>query len=322
MRVGVHVPVFGPLANADNILAVARRAEALGFDSVWSSDHVIMPARVESRYPYSATGQFLVPPDSTWFDPLIALAAVASVTARVRLGTSVVIVPYRNPIVLAKMVSSLDCLCHGRLILGCGAGWLKEEFDALGVPHRERGGRMDEALDIMRILWRDGAGTFNGRFYRFTDMHLNPKPVQRPGPPCWIGGSSDAALRRVLRRGDGWHPTRVTPEGFRARLAVLRDMAAREGRDLGLQGPRDLHGLQAGRGHGHPDRLPDRQARRPVSGPGRDGPRYFAPGPGMRAAASLSQMTNAGCASRLVKLIGTSTFTGIWSLDIGHSLRG
>jgi probable F420-dependent oxidoreductase len=227
------VPVFGPLANADNILAVARRAEALGFDSVWSSDHVVMPARVESRYPYSATGQFLVPPDSTWFDPLIALAAVASVTARVRLGTSVVIVPYRNPIVLAKMVSSLDCLCHGRLILGCGAGWLKEEFDALGVPHRERGGRMDEALDIMRILWRDGAGTFNGRFYRFTDMHLNPKPVQKPGPPCWIGGSSDAALRRVLRRGDGWHPTRVTPEDFRARLAVLRDMAAREGRDLG-----------------------------------------------------------------------------------------
>lgn len=128
MRVGVHVPVFGPLANADNILAVARRAEALGFDSVWSSDHVVMPARVESRYPYSATGQFLVPPDSTWFDPLIALAAVASVTARVRLGTSVVIVPYRNPIVLAKMVSSLDCLCHGRLILGCGAGWLKEEL--------------------------------------------------------------------------------------------------------------------------------------------------------------------------------------------------
>jgi probable F420-dependent oxidoreductase len=247
MRVGVHVPVFGPLANADNILAVARRAEALGFDSVWSSDHVVMPARVESRYPYSATGQFLVPPDSTWFDPLIALAAVASVTARVRLGTSVVIVPYRNPIVLAKMVSSLDCLCHGRLILGCGAGWLKEEFDALGVPHRERGGRMDEALDIMRILWRDGAGTFNGRFYRFTDMHL--------------------------------------------------------------PGPRDLHGLQAGRGHGHRDRLPDRQARRPVPGPGRDGPRYFAPGPGMRAAASLSQMM-------------TSTFIGIWSLDIGHSLRG
>lgn len=233
MRVGIHVPVFGPLANADNIIAVARRVEALGFDSVWSSDHVVMPARVESRYPYSATGQFLVPPDSTWFDPLIALAAVASVTARVRLGTSVVIVPYRNPIVLAKMVSSLDCVCHGRLILGCGAGWLKEEFDALGVPHRERGGRMDEALDIMRILWRDGAGTFNGRFYRFTDMHLNPKPVQKPGPPCWIGGSSDAALRRVLRRGDGWHPTRVTPEDFRARLAVLRDMAAREGRDLG-----------------------------------------------------------------------------------------
>lgn len=189
--------------------------------------------RGSNRGPYSATGQFLVPPDSTWFDPLIALAAVASVTARVRLGTSVVIVPYRNPIVLAKMVSSLDCLCHGRLILGCGAGRLKEEFDALGVPHRERGGRMDEALDIMRILWRDGAGTFNGRFYRFTDMHLNPKPVQNPGPPCWIGGSSDAALQRVLRRGDGWHPTRVTPEDFRARLAVLRDMAAREGRDLG-----------------------------------------------------------------------------------------
>ena len=233
MRVGIHVPVFGPLANADNIIAVARRVEALGFDSVWSSDHVVMPARVESRYPYSATGQFLVPPDSTWFDPLIALAAVASVTARVRLGTSVVIVPYRNPIVLAKMVSSLDCVCHGRLILGCGAGWLKEEFDALGVPHRERGGRMDEALDIMRILWRDGAGTFNGRFYRFSDMHLNPKPVQKPGPPCWIGGSSDAALRRVLRRGDGWHPTRVTPEDFRIRLAVLREMAAREGRDLG-----------------------------------------------------------------------------------------
>jgi probable F420-dependent oxidoreductase len=233
MRIGVHVPIFGPLANADNILAVARRAEALGFDSVWSSDHVVMPARVESRYPYSPTGQFLVPTDATWFDPLIPLAAIASVTTRVRLGTSCVIVPYRNPLVLAKMVSSLDCLCHGRLIFGCGAGWMKEEFDALGVPFKERGARTDESLDIMRLLWREGTGSFQGRFYQFADMHLNPKPIQRPGPPVWIGGSSDAALRRVLRRGDGWHPSRITPEDFRARLAVLREMAAREEKDLG-----------------------------------------------------------------------------------------
>jgi probable F420-dependent oxidoreductase len=233
MRIGIHVPVFGPLANAENILGVAKRAEALGFDSLWSSDHVVMPARVASRYPYSPTGEFLVPTDATWFDPFMPLAAIASVTTRVRLGTSVVIVPYRNPLVLAKMVASLDRLCHGRLILGCGAGWMKEEFDALGVPFQERGARMDESLDIMRILWREGAGTFQGRFYRFADMHLTPKPVQTPHPPIWIAGSSDAALRRTLRRGDGWHPTRVGPEDFRARVATLRDMAAREGKELG-----------------------------------------------------------------------------------------
>ncbi|MBI4636981.1 MAG: LLM class flavin-dependent oxidoreductase [Candidatus Rokubacteria bacterium] len=194
-------------------LDLVRRVEALGFESVWTGDHVSF------HHPL--------------YESLTLLAAYASITSRIRLGSAVYLLALRPPAVAAKITSTLDVLSGGRLIFGVGVGGENpKEFEVCGVPHRERGARVSEAIDVVRTLWRDTPATFKGRFSHFEGVSIDPKPIQRPGPPIWIGGRSDAALRRAGRQGDGWVSYVVQPERYARSLEKIREEAAAVGRSL------------------------------------------------------------------------------------------
>jgi len=220
MKFGFHLPHFGPQADRDEIVAVAQKAEALGFDSIWVLDHLIMPE--------AHVGVFT----ANVYEPFTVLSFVAGCTEKIRLGTSVIIVPYRNPIEVAKIISTLDALSNGRVIFGAGVGWMEEEFDMLGVPFRERGARTDEYLQLMKELWTSESPNFQGRFYQVSNAKFEPKPVQKPHPPIWIGGASQPAIRRAVALGDGWHPVGLSPEQLQAGLDELRRAAEEAGRDV------------------------------------------------------------------------------------------
>ena len=216
MKFGVCLPTFryGAEPTIDHLERVVEAAESSGFDSVWAGDHVLVPSEAK-RMRFFA-------------DPLITLAFVAGKSRTLQLGTSVVIAPLRNPLVLAKQAATLDFVSRGRLILGLGAGWLKREFEYLGVPFNERGRRLDETLRVLRAAWSGVPVTFTGRYYTFEDAVLEPQPVQPGGPPLWIGGSSDRALRRAATLGDGWHSDdmqAVEVGKVRDRLAALSTLA-------------------------------------------------------------------------------------------------
>lgn len=232
MKVGISLPCAGAIVSADAIYESARLAEQLGLDSLWSNDRLFGPVDLASAYPYTPDGKMLRDPYQARLDPLLTLGVVAGMTERIALGTGVINVPYRDPIVTAKMVATLDVLSRGRVILGAGLGWMKEEFDALNVPFAQRAARTEEYLDVMKTLWRDGIAEYAGQFCRFGRVHFEPKPAQRPHPPIWIGGYSDAAIHRALRIGDGWHPSRLTPEAFAERMQRFRTLAAEMQRDL------------------------------------------------------------------------------------------
>jgi len=214
LPVGVTVPNYGPLAGAGNLAHLARRAESLGFDSVWVADHLVMPSQVGSIYPFDRRDR----PEPArvdglveFYEPLITLAYLAAATSRIRLGVSVYIVPYRNPVVTAKLVATLDALSGGRVIFGAGVGWLREEFDALGADPRRRGRVTDEYLEVCRRLWRDDVASYSGEHYDLPPVRSGPKPLQRPWPPIWIGGNSNAALERAVALGDGLHLIDLSP---------------------------------------------------------------------------------------------------------------
>lgn len=230
MEIGVHLPHVGPQATRDTLREFARRMEELGYDSLWVSDHVVIPREYESRYPYNPSGRL------SWIDlpllePLSTLLFVAGVTERPRLGTTVLVLPMRNPVLHAKILATLDVLSGGRLIFGAGVGWLKEEFDALDMPFDHRGARMDEFLAVIMRLWTEDHPTFEGHYYRLADVGFAPKPVQQPHPPIWIGGNTDPALRRAARIGDAWHAAGATPEQVEAALPKLREYTRAAGRD-------------------------------------------------------------------------------------------
>lgn len=230
MKFGIHLPNFSILDGREPTLTVARQAEQSGFDSLWVSDHVVLPSQIESRYPYSRTGAFPMGGETNFVDPLIALAVAAGCTERVELGITVLIVPQRNPILTAKMLSSLDMLSNGRVIVAAGVGWLREEFEALGLPYFEQRGRvMDEWIRIFRLCWEEDLPSFVGEHYRFAPLYFRPKPVHRI--PIWIGGRSAAAYRRAALVGDGWHPARATLSEVRDGIARVRREAERGGRD-------------------------------------------------------------------------------------------
>ena len=217
MQLGIHLPHAGEQATPALIRRHAIRAEALGFDDVWVSEHIIVPRKEFPRSPL-------------FYDPVVTLSYVAAVTERVRLGTTVLVLPMRHPLPLAKELATLHNLSGGRLILGAGVGWLEPEFAALGVPFNERGRRMDEGIAMMRAVWTQDPVTFEAKYIpaKIVEMTMTPRPVSPI--PLWIGGSSDAALRRTIRIADGWHGSRETPE--QAAPIVQRLRAERPGADF------------------------------------------------------------------------------------------
>jgi probable F420-dependent oxidoreductase len=259
MRIGVSLPNVGIGHTKEGILEVAAGAERLGFDSVWAAHHVLMPYERASRYPYEHSGtEVAMTPGMQWLDPLVTLSMIAGTTERVRLGTSVFVLPYRDPVTLASEVAALDVLSEGRVILGVGVGWMREEFEAIGVPSRERGARTDEHLRVLKALWTEDPASFDGEFTRFDGIVLATKPHDQGGPPVWIGGNTEPALRRALRFGDGWHGFEVFPD----ELPELRERLGRLGEEVGRD-PAELE-LSVARGLVPPGReqesfIPDRQ---------------------------------------------------------------
>ena len=230
LALGCHLPMFGPVATRETLLAFARRMEALGFDSLWASDHVAIPHRIASRYPYNETGRFPLPADASFLEPLTALALVAGVTERVKLGTTVLVLPHRHPVLAAKALATLDHLAGGRVVLGVGVGWMREEIELLGAPFEQRGAWSDEAIRAMRACWQHPrAASFRGRFFSFDEIGVMPGPPNGT-IPIWIGGHAPRALRRVVELGDGWHAAFPTLAGLENGIALLREECARQGR--------------------------------------------------------------------------------------------
>ena len=228
MEFGVHLPHVGPFATPEAIVAVAQKAEELGYHSLWVSDHIITPRNLDaSSYP---GGRYPVQPEWPFLEPVSTLMFAAAVTRRVRLGTSVLVITQRQPVVLAKQLATLDVLSEGRLIFGAGAGWMKEEFEALNGPIVDHGPRMAEYLEVIRRCWTEDDPSFDGHYYKLGDVGFYPKPVQKPHPPIWIGGAADGALRRVARYGDAWHamgPPQFLADGY----AKVKRYAEEYGRD-------------------------------------------------------------------------------------------
>ena len=237
MRFGFYLPTRGRTAEPHAIEAMVAHGEALGFSSVVVADHLVFPVPIHSRYPYTVSGAF--PGQGDALDQLSLMAFVAGKSRRLRLISSVMILPHRNPVVTAKMLATIDVLSGGRVTVGVGVGWLREEFQALGAPDFDRRGAVsDEYLRIFKTLWTQDPASFRGEFYSFEALRCLPQPTQKPHPPIWVGGHSKVALRRVARLGDGWHPVGATPAvplrppEMRASLDELRRLADAERRDF------------------------------------------------------------------------------------------
>ncbi len=243
MEFGFYLPNSGEGAQPDALASIARLGDRLGFHCMVAPDHILMPREVSSVYPYSVTGSILAGGNSgagEWPEQITTLAFLAGVTERIRLVTSVMIVPYRNPLLCAKMLATLDMLSKGRLIVGAGVGWMEEEFELLDAPpFAERGAVTDEYLQAFIELWTADNPSFDGKYVQFSDIIFQPKPAQTPHPPIWIGGQSRAALRRAARLGNAWHPVGaipaapLEPEELAENLAYLHRHAERAGRDPG-----------------------------------------------------------------------------------------
>lgn len=239
MKFGFGLPTRGPAATPEAILALAERADVLGLDYVYASDHLVVPRDITSRYPYSESGEFAGAATGNYLELLTVLAFVAARTSRIRLLTSVLVLPHRSPVLTAKMLATIDYLSGGRLTVGCGVGWMREEFEAIGAPpFEERGAVGDEYIQAFRELWSREDPAFHGTYSAFSNVTFSPKPVQRPGPPLWVGGESPPALRRAGRLGDGWYPIGNNPnyplltvDQYRAAVARVRRYAQEAGRD-------------------------------------------------------------------------------------------
>ena len=239
MEFGLGIPTRGPLATPDDIVTVARRGEEMGFDALSVSDHIVIPSNIASRYPYTETGEFPGGPTGECLEQLALVSFLAGQTSRVRLLTSVMVLPHRGPVFAAKALASLDVLSKGRLEVGCGVGWMKEEFEAIGAPpHAQRGAVGDEYIRAFKELWTSDDPSFEGEYCSFSDISFMPKPVQKPHPPIWIGGESPPALRRAARLGDTWFPignnpryTVGTPDQLSEYVGRLHRHARDAGRD-------------------------------------------------------------------------------------------
>jgi probable F420-dependent oxidoreductase len=232
MRLGLHALGIGAGADRAVIDAVASTAEECGFATLWAGEHVVMVDHPASRYPYSDDGVIAVPAQADWLDPMIALSFAAAASAQIGIATGVLLLPEHNPVVVAKQAASLDRLSGGRLTLGVGVGWSREEFAALSVPFAHRGARTAEYVAAMRTLWLEDVASFGGDFVRFGSIRVNPKPVRDRRIPIVLGGNSDSALRRVATWGDGWYGFNIDGVGaVRDRVAKLERLCADSGRD-------------------------------------------------------------------------------------------
>jgi probable F420-dependent oxidoreductase len=233
VRVGLAVSQYGPFARRDAVIDVARGAEALGFDSLWTGDRILDPVNPRERYPGAADGR--MPPEfGTFLDPLTVLTLAAAVTERVRLGTSTLNAPWYAPVLLARTLTTLDVLSEGRLDVGFGVGWSSDEYEAVNVPWGGRGARLEHILDVLERIWATDPVEHRDPYMSIPASHINPKPVQRPRPPIYLGGFSPGVLDRIGRRADGW-----LASGFP--LPLLTEMwktvtrsAERSGRDPGM----------------------------------------------------------------------------------------
>jgi probable F420-dependent oxidoreductase len=232
LQVGLHALGIGTGSRPEIISAVAMAADAAGFATLWCGEHVVMVDSPRSRYPYSGDGRIAVPPDADWLDPLLGLSFIAARTQRIRLATGILLLPEHNPLVVAKQAATLDVLSAGRFALGVGIGWSAEEFAALGVPFARRGARTDEYIRAMRRVWASEVASFYGEFVRFEGVRVYPKPVGGRRIPVMVGGTTDAALRRVASVGDGWYGFNLAVADVPERLSVLAAACDRHGRDI------------------------------------------------------------------------------------------
>jgi len=230
MKVGL-IPVNMGVENVDQMIAIAQKAESVGIESLWTFEHVIVPVEYKSKYPYNPSGKMGAPPETNMIDPLIALTAIAANTSTVRLATGVNILPQTNPLYLAKQAASLDFISGGRFMLGIGIGWLREEFDALGVSFERRGARFDDYIEAMKKVWAGDVVEHKSDFLNWSGFKSYPLPIQKPGVPCIIGGSKGKVFDRIAKHGDGWYAPAQNAEDLESMLKKLDEACERAGRD-------------------------------------------------------------------------------------------
>ena len=233
MKVGLMAVVFGRVKGMGVMKAFAMHAERLGFSTLWAPEHVVLVDQYQSHYPYSAQGKFPAPTDAPIADPFLTLCTLASVTERIRLGTAICLVPEHNPLVLAKVIATLDCLSEGRFMLGVGVGWLEEEFRALGISWERRAQRTREYIEAMRRLWSEPLSSYHGEFVNFEKVRSNPKPPRGAALPVFFGGESGPALRRVAEYGNGWIGFNLTPGEAAAKIGRIEEQLRANGRKRG-----------------------------------------------------------------------------------------
>jgi len=226
---GIHLPHLGRQASRRALIDFSQHAEALGFHSGWVSDHVAWPRAIESKYPYSDDGSFAPATDMPWLDPIGTLFFVAGCTERLKLAPTVLILGYRPPVLTAKAIASLDVVSDGRVILGVGVGWMKEEFEVLGMPYDHRGKRADEQLELFEAFFTEDSPSFHGEYYDVPEVGFAPKPVQAK-VPIWVGGDSEAAYRRTVRFGDAFHAAFQSLDEVRTGWGRVQELAAENGR--------------------------------------------------------------------------------------------
>jgi probable F420-dependent oxidoreductase len=230
MKIGFAVPNIGPVATPEAVKTVAQRAEALGYHSLWTVERLLWP--VKPKTPYPATPDGSLPEEYKHaLDPLDTLTFAAAYTSTIKLGTSVLDIPYYNPVLLARRLTTIDYLSKGRLRVGMGVGWSQDEMDAAGADMKVRGARADEFLQVLKTIWTNDPAEHHGKFFHLSKSHIGPKPVQKPHPPIYLAAYTPAAMKRVATMADGWNPAGVPIEAMAQMFAAIKQMAEHAGRN-------------------------------------------------------------------------------------------